>query len=275
MNKNFFITELHDKRNNNQPIIGAGVGCGLTARAAVLGGVDFLAVYSTAIYRVRGLPSALSLLPYDNANEITFSTATEVLANADKVPVLFGLGAHDPRTTPKLLVDKAVSMGASGVINEPFIGIYNNSLINQLNNGKYGFSREIEMLDYAANKGLLTLGWVFNSHEAEVMVNAGVGIIGAIVGPTHTGLVREEETDVLKNEIDTIRNIVNTVRSLSKEIIILGHGGSLNNPRTVAEVLSQTHMDGYFTGSTGETMPVEKSIAATIREYKNMRQMDY
>jgi predicted TIM-barrel enzyme len=274
MNKNLFITEWLNKRTNNQPMIAAGVGCGLTARAAVFGGVDFLSVYSTAIYRVRGLPSALSFLPYDNANEITFSSAPEILANADNVPVLFGLGAHDPRTTPEKLVDKAASMGASGVINEPFVGIYNNQLINQLNNGKYGFSREVEMLEYAAKNGLLTLGWVFNSQEAVMMVNAGVGIIGVIVGPTDTGSGREEDTDVLKNEIDTIREVVNTVRSLTKETIVLGHGGSLNNPQTVAKVMTQTQMDGYFTGSTGETMPVEKSIADTIRQYRNMLQTE-
>lgn len=270
MNSELFITKLINKRTKHLPIIAAGVGCGLTARAAVFGGVDFLAVYSTAIYRVRGLPSALSFLPYDNANEITFSTAPEVLANADNVPVLLGLGAHDPRTTPERLVDKATSMGASGVINEPFIGIYKNPLINQLNNGKYGFSREIEMLEYAAKKGLLTLGWVFNIQEDVAMINAGVNIIGVIVGPTENRLDRGKDTDALKHEINCIRDVVTTVKSLNKKTNILGHGGSLNNPCTVAEVMIHTQMDGYFTGSTGETMPIEKSFADTIRQFQNM-----
>ena len=275
MKSESFITKLVNKRTKHLPIITAGVGCGLTARAAVLGGVDLLAVYSTAIYRVRGLPSALSFLPYDNANEITFSTAPEVIANADTVPVLLGLGAHDPRTTPERLVEKAASMGALGVINEPFIGIYQTPLINQLNNGTYGFSREIEMLECAAKRGLLTLGWVFNAQEAVAMINAGVNMIGVIVGPTEAGLDRGKDTDALKREINCIHDVVSTVKSLSKETIILGHGGSLNNPGTVAEVMSQTHMDGYFTGSTGETMPVEKSIADTIRQYQNMCEAEF
>ena len=45
------------------------VGCGLTAKAACSGAADIIAVYNTAVYRVRGLPTSLAFLPYDDTNE--------------------------------------------------------------------------------------------------------------------------------------------------------------------------------------------------------------
>jgi predicted TIM-barrel enzyme len=58
-----------------KPIIAAGVGCGLTARGASAGGADVLAVYNTAIYRIRNLPSILAFLPGDDPNTMTCDAA--------------------------------------------------------------------------------------------------------------------------------------------------------------------------------------------------------
>src|SRR6516225_9544590 len=82
---------------SGSPVIVAGVGSGLTARGAASGGADVIAVYNTAVYRVRGVPTALAFLPYDDANTLTLAAAPEVIAAAGQVPVLLGFGAHDPR----------------------------------------------------------------------------------------------------------------------------------------------------------------------------------
>ena len=63
------IKSLLEVRQAGKPIIAAGVGSGLTAKGAVMGGADLLAVYNTAVYRIQGLPTALAFLPYDDANE--------------------------------------------------------------------------------------------------------------------------------------------------------------------------------------------------------------
>lgn len=91
------IQSLLDIGQTEKPIIMAGVGSGLTAKGAVLGGADLLAVYNTAVYRIKGLPTALAFLPYDDANQLTLTAAPEIIANAGNVPVLLGFGAHDPR----------------------------------------------------------------------------------------------------------------------------------------------------------------------------------
>ncbi|MCP4329460.1 MAG: phosphoenolpyruvate hydrolase family protein [Alphaproteobacteria bacterium] len=128
--------------DSGRPLIMAGVGSGLTARGAVKGGADLLAAYSTAVYRCRGLPSLLSFLPYDNANDLTFAVAPDVLAHAGVCPVILGLGAHDPGQPIENLLDAVESLGAAGVMNEPFVGMYGQEIKAELDAAGLGFQRE-------------------------------------------------------------------------------------------------------------------------------------
>jgi predicted TIM-barrel enzyme len=269
MMREAIISKLKGMRSEDLPIIIAGVGCGLTAHAAVTGGADLLAVYSTAIYRMKGMPAVLSFLPYDNANEITFETAPEVIANAADIPVLFGLGAHDVRISPSALIDKAVSLGAAGIINEPFSRMYGHPLIDELEKSGLGFSRELELIKQADQSGLMTLGWVFNQDEAIRMADVGAQMIGVMVAITHRKNARQDE--YILEAINTISSIVTAVKASRANVFIFGHGGPLVSPEIVNAVMNQTQMDGFFTGSTGERFPVEQSVAETIRQYKTMK----
>src|SRR5947209_13749850 len=118
MEGNRFMTRFAAVVDAGRPLVVAGVGSGLTARGAVEGGADALAVYNTAVYRVQGLPTALAFLPYDNANALTLRTVPEVVAVAGDVPGLVGVGAHDPRVRVDSLLDSIAALGAPGVTNE-------------------------------------------------------------------------------------------------------------------------------------------------------------
>ena len=101
-----------------KPVLVAGVGSGLTAAAAAAGGADALSVYSTAVYRIKGLPTALSFLPYEDCNAVAFTALRETRAAlrdlVDPPPVFVGLGAHDPRSDIAALLDSAIALGATG-----------------------------------------------------------------------------------------------------------------------------------------------------------------
>ena len=97
MTPDVIVASFRDVIAQSRPVIMAGVGSGLTAAGAARGGAHLIAAYSTAVYRCRGLPSVLSFLPYDNANDLAFSVAADVIAQAGDCPVILGLGVHDPR----------------------------------------------------------------------------------------------------------------------------------------------------------------------------------
>ena len=243
------VKSLLEMKQAGIPIILAGVGSGLTAKGAVLGGADLLAVYNTAVYRIQGLPSALAFLPYDDANELTITTAPEVIASAGNTPVLLGFGAHDPRMPIPLLIEEAQRLGAAGVTNEPFLGLYGYELRVQLENAGLGFNRELELVEYAVSQGLLGLGWVFSTEEAEEMAKAGAQLIGAMAGGiTAGGSAGGVQTSSIDQAVEQIGAIVETARTYSQDILVLGHGGPLADPESVSEVLRLTGADGYATG---------------------------
>lgn len=248
----------------------AGVGSGLTAKAAAQGGADVLAVYNTAAYRIRGLPTALAFLPYDNANELTIQVAPEVMANAGHIPVLFGFGAHDPRTPPFRLLDRAQELGASGVTNEPFLGIYGSELRSQLEAAGLGFPREVALIRAAVDRDMLTLGWVFSATEATQMAEAGAQMIGVVLGVTAGGAAGGAPAKSLDDAIAEFVPVMTAAKSVNERIIVLGHGGPLNDPDSVGAFILATGADGYATGSTGERLPVEVGVADAIRRFKRL-----
>ena len=87
MDKQVYLRELFRRADCGEPLIVAGVGCGLTARGAAAGGADLLCTYNTAVYRIHGVPTAMAFLPYDDCNQLTFNVAGQVIAAAGQTPV--------------------------------------------------------------------------------------------------------------------------------------------------------------------------------------------
>ena len=263
MNRAEMLAPLRDRRAAGEAIVVAGVGSGITADAARAGGADLLACYGTAVYRILGVPTVLAFLPYDDANKLTLELLPIVVERARGLPVVGGLGAHDPRRSLASLVDAAQAAGASGVTNEPFAGIYGPTFRAELEATGYGFSRELAMLELAARQGLLTLGWAFDPDEARRMAGAGVDIVGTMTGITGAG-----STD---GAMGAFAAMVLATRDENPETIVLLHGGPLTAPASVADALAPTGADGYATGSRAERGPVHGGVRDAVAAFKRLR----
>lgn len=262
---------FEERRQDLQPILVAGVGSGLTAKAAVEGGADFIATYSAARYRIQGMPTGLAFLPYDNCNAITFSLVPEVLAVAGQVPLILGLGAHDPRSSVEFLLDETESYGVGTVTNEPFIGMYGDPLKRQLDELGFGVNKEIELIQKAAERKMLTLAYVFDESEALQFADAGATMLAIMVGGvTAGGAAGGESALSLDDAVRTINTIIKTTSKHHPNLPILTHGGPLNGVEAVRYVLERTNAAGYVTGSTGERLPVEQAVKEAIASFKNI-----
>lgn len=227
----------------------AGVGNGLTARGAAAGGADMLACYSAACYRTMGLPSALAFLPYDDANTQTRDRLPEVLAAAGDRPVLAGVGAHDPRRPPAQLLDEIAQLGAAGVTNEPFIGMYQGDLHRQLESAGLGYDREVALIEAAADRGLGTLGWAWTPDEARRMAGAGAQLVGAMLGVSAGADLGSEPAHDLRAGIRALTDMVTAARAENPTTTVVIHGGPLNDPHSVAAFkhASTTEIEGAKT----------------------------
>lgn len=247
-------------------IVAAGVGSGATAAAAVAGGADLVAYYNTAAYRVRGLPTALSFLPYDNCNDLAHIVSGEVVsAVAGRVTVLAGVGAHDPRVPLGRLLDQAAADGADGVMNEPFITIYGPEVRDPLEEAGLGFEREVELLQLAVERGMTTLGWAFDGNQASRLAGAGVTYVGAMGGMMRSGAQSDQAVTAA---IDQLEGIAQQARAVNPACLVLGHGGPFSSVESVAHLLAHSSLDGFMTGSNGERVPLHTGIRDTITQFK-------
>lgn len=248
-----------------------GAGIGLTAKCAECGGADLIGVYSTASYRMRGLPSLLAWLPYGDANEHLLNMAQAILPAVKDSPCIAGIGAHNPALAIDAFIDRTVAMGFSGVNNEPFCGLYGEWFASQLEAAGIGFSREVELIARARAKDVFTVAWVMSPAEAKQMAQAGADVIGAMIGVTSGGMSGAAKTASLEQATLAVRNMVAAAKSVNRDILVLTHGGPFVDVESAQYSLAQSAAVGYACGSSGERIPTEQAVVEVTRRYKAMQ----
>lgn len=265
------VDRLRTQVKNGQALLMFGAGTGLTAKCADLGGADLVAVYSTAKYRMMGLPTLLAWMPYEDCNTCVRQMAREIIPVVKKAPCIAGLGAHNPAVNLEQIIDEMMTMGFSGITNEPFAGLYGEQFAKQLEDAGIGFSREVELIKTAHKKDVFTVAWAFNEDEARIMAEAGADVIGAIIGVTSGGLTGAKEVMTLDKATAEVQKICLAARSITPEVFILTHGGPFADVATAQFSIANSDADGYASGSSGERMPTESAIIAITKEYKTIK----
>lgn len=264
------MERMHGQIGSGRPLLMFGAGTGLTAKCAEKGGADLIGVYSTAIYRMRGLPSHLAWMPYSNANEHLLNMAREILPIVNTTPCIAGIGAHDPSLDLDDFLDIVMKAGFSGVTNEPFVGLYGEYFATQLERAGLGFSCEVELIRRARAKDIFTVAWAMSPREAYTMAEAGADIIGAMIGVTTGGMSGESEVITLEQAVDDVRAMIDAAHSVNPGIIVLTHGGPFADVATAQYSIIHTDAAGYASGSSGERIPTEEAVVEITRQYKAM-----
>lgn len=265
------LGRLQGQRALKKPLLMFGAGIGLTAKCAELGGADLIAVYSTAIYRMMGQHTLMAFLPYANANAHVARMAVEILPAVRETPCIVGIGAHDPSLDQERFLEDMLTLGFSGVTNEPFAGIYGPAFAAQLESAGLGFSREVDLIALAHGKGIFTFGWAFSPEEARRMAAAGADVVGALVGVTAGGLTGAGEALTLEEAAEKVRQMVQAAKEVNPEVLVFTHGGPFKDPESAEYSLLHTGAVGYASGSSGERMPTERAVVEVTRSYKGMR----
>ncbi len=264
-------TRLRNQVKDNRALLMFGAGTGLTAKCADLGGADLVAVYSTAIFRMMGLPTLLAWMPYEDCNVCVKEMAQEIIPVVKTAPCIAGIGAHNPAINLERLMDEMMAVGFSGITNEPFCGLYGEYFSKQLEAAGIGFPREVELIRTAHQKDIFTVAWAFDAEEARIMAEAGADVIGAIVGVTSGGLTGAKEVMTLEKATEEVQKICLAARSVNPEVFVLTHGGPFADAPTAQYSVAHSDADGYASGSSGERMPTEQAVIAITKEYKSIK----
>jgi predicted TIM-barrel enzyme len=266
------LSRFNNFRNSGIPIIGGGAGVGISAKAQVAGGIDFLVVYNSGRFRMAGLGSLAGLLSYGNANQVMLELVDEIISVSDETPVIAGVCGTDPTMSMDWILEKVKEKGCAGVQNFPTVGLCDGIFRKSLEETGMAFSLEVDMIAKANGKGLLTICYVFNPEEARLMAVAGADIIVVHFGLTLGGTIGSQTTVKLEDCIEVFDQCAVAANNINSDVIILCHGGPVAMAADAEFIIQNAnHCHGFLGASSMERLPTEIAIARTAKEFKDIK----
>lgn len=268
------LKRLHDALASGSPIIGAGAGTGISAKFAEAGGADLILIYNSGRYRMSGHGSNAGLMPIGDANAIVMEMGErEVLPVVEDTPVIAGVNGTDPTRVMSRFLGQVEEMGFSGVINFPSVGYIDGRWRRSLEATGFGYDKEVEMIRLAAERGLFTLAYVYETHETPAMAEAGADVVVAHMGLTTGGSIGADPsfTKTLDECAAQAAATREAAQAVNPEALVVLHGGPLETPEQAERVMRDSGCYGFIGATTMERLPVETAISGTVRAFKNMR----
>jgi len=265
------LAKLHDKVANGKPIIGAGAGTGISAKCEEAGGVDLIVIYNSGRYRMAGRGSLAGLMAYGNANQIVREMAHEVLTIVRSTPVLAGVNGTDPFMLRTSFLKELQEIGFAGVQNFPTVGLIDGLFRQNLEETGMSYALEVDCIAEAHALDMLTTPYVFNTHEAKLMTEAGADVIVAHMGLTTNGSIGAQTAKTLQQCFGEVQSIIDTCKSIRHDVLVLCHGGPIATPEDAEAMFRNCrHLDGFYGASSMERLPTETAITGEIRRFTSL-----
>lgn len=263
---------LKETLAQKKAIIAAGAGTGISAKFIEKGGADLLIIYNSGRFRMSGHGSTAGLMAYGDANAVAMEIGEfEVLPVVEEIPVICGVHGSDPRRRIWHHLLKVKEMGFSGINNFPTHSIVDGHFRQVLEETGMGFEKEVEMVRIADKMDLFSIVYVATAEEARQMAEAGADAIISHVGTTVGGSIGVTGASCSMDEAVVRTNeIVAAAKAVNPDLFFLAHGGPINTPEDVREVLQKADVHGFVGASSLERMGVEESLTNLTREFKKL-----
>ncbi|MWV48109.1 phosphoenolpyruvate hydrolase family protein [Rathayibacter sp. VKM Ac-2803] len=268
MDRTTALARLRATIDARRPVIGAGAGTGLSAKAAEAGGADLLIIYNSGRYRMAGRGSLSGLLAYGDANQIVVEMSREVLPIVRDTPVLAGVNGTDPFRRMEVFLDELARLGFAGVQNFPTVGLFDGVFRQNLEETGMGFDLEVDMIRLAAERDLLTAPYVFDVETTVAMTEAGADVIVPHMGLTTSGTIGAQTALTLEESAARVQEMRDAAVAVNPDVIVLCHGGPIAEPADAAYILQHTHgVAGFFGASSVERLPTERAIRQQLIDF--------
>lgn len=270
--RDVILQNLREKVNRGEPVIGCGAGTGISAKMAEAGGADLIIIYNSGRYRMSGRGSLAGLMPYGDANAIVVDMAREVIPVVKHTPVLAGVCGTDPFRDMEVFLEELIRINFSGVQNFPTVGLIDGVFRANLEGTGMGYDREVEMIRLAREMGLLTAPYVFDEDQARKMAEAGADVLVPHVGLTTAGTIGATVALSLDEAIERVLAMAKAAREVNPDVIVLCHGGPLDEPANVGRALERMPgIAGFFGASSIERLPTERAIREQVQAFKSLK----
>lgn len=268
------LRRLKEQVEQENPIIGAGAGTGISAKFAERGGVDIIIIYNSGRYRMAGRGSAAGLLAYGDANEIVVDMAGEVLPVVQDTPVLAGVNGTDPFRLMPVFLRELKEMGFDGVQNFPTVGVIDGNFRQILEETGMSYDLEVEMIREAHKLDMLTCPYVFDVDQTVKMTEAGADVLVAHMNTTVKGSigVSADVAPTLEESAERIQEMHDVAKEIRDDVIVLCHGGPIAEPEDAQYIFEHTEgIAGFFGASSIERLAAEDAIEKQARSFKDLK----
>lgn len=269
-----FNARLRGTLKKGKPIVIGGAGDGFTAKLEEKGGVDIIGIYNSGRFRHFGAGSLSGLMPVGRNQDMVMDYAPEVLAMVKQTPVIAGFCAQDSRTLWEYWFNTLSSMGVSGFMNFPTVGLIDadSHYRKNLEESGLGYSKEIEVLKLCHALGYFTIGYCFTREEARMVAEANVDIVACHVGLTSGGLIGAESVMSLDESVKVTKALIAAAKEARPDgdFLPITHGGPMEDPKSTTYVMERTEAVGYLGASSIERTPVEPAVVKVCKQFKSM-----
>lgn len=266
------VGALRAKVEAGLPILGAGAGTGISAKAEEAGGIDLIVIYNSGRFRMAGCGSLAGLLAYGNANQIVKEMAPEVLSAVKRTPVLAGVCGTDPFLLRSHFLKELIELGFAGIQNFPTVGLIDGNFRKNLEETGMSYQREVDCVAEARAMGLLTTPYVFDPEQARWMADAGADALIAHMGLTVERTDGTVTAKTLPQCVEEINRICAAAKARRPDLLILCHGGPIALPEHAQYILDRCpDVVGFYGASSMERLPTESGIATQVRKFAALR----
>ena len=276
MKREAILKKLYTSIEKKAPLIGVSIGNGRSAIQAAKGGADILTALNAGRFRMAGLASIASTLPFANANQLVFNYASkEIVPRVKDVPVLFGATAQDPNYTTEELVKKITNHSFDGVCNFPTVSLIDGVFREALEEQGEGFEHEVNLIREAKRQNLFSVAFAVTMEECIRVVEAGADVLCLHFGWTYIHSQTEQELEpYIDRLIHKARVIFDEAKKINPKIITMIYGGSfVINQKVIRRFYEETGTVGYFGGSVFDTFPLQNQIANATENFKTMNRV--
>lgn len=268
---------LQEKVKEGIPLILAGAGCGLSAKAEEAAGADLIMAYNSGVYRMDGHVSLVGYRYYSDGNQDTLDLARELTGAVDHTPVMAGVCADDPWRDKDAFLDRLTALGYSGITNVPSISgaaMARGSVFGA--DARYygmGAAAELDMVRRCGRKGIFTAMYAYNEEDVHILACEGTDLISVHVGGTaggSTGSLGEKLMPLEAAAEKTDRCFEIALRD-NPQVLLVTHGGPFEDPEAMRYCFAHARCHGYIGASGIERIPVEKELQKVYAAYQSLR----
>lgn len=271
------LTKLRKKVDQKIPLFIASAGSGLVAKLLEKAGADCINTFSGARLRSNGMGTMSMLWPILDSNKQTLNYTRE-----DIMPAIAGdaficacLNANDPLKDMRMVLNDCKAMGVYSVSNiGPSISYVDkdSEIFKVLTKSGITLDNEIEMLKLAKEMGMVTIGLGFDMEDSiRIVRDAQPDIFCFHAGTTKGGLKGYDSGETIEGTARRTEEANIELRKLKPDVMLIAHGAAMENPTDAQYMLDHTSVDGIWTGSSTERIPIEKAVYSTAKEFADLR----